>query len=65
MEKDIVIKLTEKYKKSERFILLLIKMCKDCNIENKEEMIEKFIKKVISVSKSVSKKYPAKGNKAK
>lgn len=45
MKRDIVAKLTEKYKKSERFISLLIKMCKDCNIENSEKQIEHFLKK--------------------
>lgn len=45
MEKDLIVKLTKKYKKSEKFISLLIKMCKDSNIENNEKQIEQFLKK--------------------
>lgn len=55
MEKDLIVKLTKKYKKSEKFISLLIKMCKDSNIENNEKQIEQFLKKwQFGVSKSVS-----------
>ena len=55
MEKDLIVKLTKKYKKSEKFISLLVKMCKDSNIKNNEKQIEQFLKKwQFSVSKSVS-----------
>lgn len=55
MEKDLIVKLTKKYKKSEKFISLLVKMCKDSNIENNEKQIEQFLKKwQFGVSKSVS-----------
>lgn len=45
MEKYLIIKLTKKYKKSEKFISLLVKICKDSNIENNEKQIEQFLKK--------------------
>lgn len=55
MEKDLIVKLTKKYKKSEKFISLLVKMCNDFNIENNEKQIEQFLKKwQFGVSKSVS-----------
>lgn len=55
MEKDLIVKLTKKYKKSEKFISLLVKMCKDSNIKNNEKQIEQFLKKwQFGVSKSVS-----------
>ena len=55
MEKYLIIKLTKKYKKSEKFISLLVKICKDSNIENNEKQIEQFLKKwQFGVSKSVS-----------
>lgn len=37
--------MTKKYKKSEKFISLLVKMCKDSNIKNNEKQIEQFLKK--------------------
>ena len=55
MEKDLIVKLTKKYKKSEKFISLLVKMCKDSKIKNNEKQIEQFLKKwQFGVSKSVS-----------
>lgn len=51
MEKLIIIELCEKYEKSEKLIKLLIKICKDNNVFNAKDKIEKFF---CSVSKSVS-----------
>lgn len=50
-EKEIVKEICKKYCKSEKFIVLLIKICKDNKIKNVYGNIEKELE---SVSKSVS-----------
>lgn len=46
MEKLIVENLCEKYNRSEKFIRLLLKICEDNNILNKEEIVDKVCQKV-------------------
>lgn len=50
-EKILVNELSYKYCKSQKFIILLIRICKDNNVEDLELFIENHLK---SVSKSVS-----------
>lgn len=46
MEKLIVENLCEKYNRSEKFIRLLLKICEDNNILNKEEIVDEVCQKV-------------------
>lgn len=46
MEKLIVEKLCKKYNRSEKLIRLLLKICEDNNILNKEETVDKVCQKV-------------------
>lgn len=46
MEKLIVEKLCKKYNRSEKFIRLLLKICEDNNILNKEEIVDKVCQKM-------------------
>lgn len=50
-EEILVNELSYKYCKSQKFIILLIRICKDNNVEDLELFIENHLK---SVSKSVS-----------
>lgn len=52
MEKDVVSEISIKYCKSNKFILLLVKICKNNNVKNIRLQIERYL----SVSKSVSNK---------
>lgn len=49
MEKEILEKLSKRYCKKEKFILLLYKICKANKVDNAIYYIEKFLK--LSVSK--------------
>lgn len=44
MEKEEIDELCKKYKKSEKLILLLIKICKDYNIKENKKQINNFFK---------------------
>ena len=46
MEKLIVERLCKKYNRSENYIKLLLKICEDNNILNKEEIVDKVCQKV-------------------
>ena len=46
MEKVFVEKMCKKYNKSENFINLLLQICEDNNILNKEEIINEVCQKV-------------------
>lgn len=46
MEDLFVKRICEKYNRSEKFIKLLLKICDDNNIPNKEDMINKVCQKV-------------------
>lgn len=50
-EEILVNELSYKYCKSQKFIILLIRICKDNNVEDLELFIENYLK---SVSKGVS-----------
>lgn len=50
-EAKMITELSKKYCKSERFIILLVKICKENNINNIKEYLEKELK---GVSKGVS-----------
>lgn len=44
---EIVVEICKKYCKTENFILLLLKICKDNNIKNIKEVIEQNLNKCV------------------
>lgn len=46
MEKDVVNDLCKKHGKSEKFIVLLLKICEDNNVKNAVQFINKVCQKV-------------------
>lgn len=55
MEKLIVEKMCKKYNRSEKFIRLLLKICKDNNILNKEKIVDEVCQKVCQKQKEIHK----------
>lgn len=55
MEKLIVENLCEKYNRSEKFIRLLLKICEDNNLLNKEEIVDKVCRNVCQKQKETHK----------
>lgn len=55
MEKLIVEEICKKYNRSEKFIRLLLKICEDNNILNKEKIVDEVCQKVCQKQKETRK----------
>ena len=52
MEKLIINEMCKKYGQSKKFVILLIKICKDNNVENTTNLIDKVCQKVCQNKKT-------------